>query len=142
MAGHLQVVAFLQSMGTGEWMIILIIGLLVFGRRLPDVARSLGRSVNEFKKGMREFQDSAEGVASDVSKAANEAISETDVHASQATYEGSPGSYESQTTSEPASEAPKVASSTEHDPYQSKPADSSDSGSKEPPSPGPYEPMA
>lgn len=43
--------------GTLEWVVILVVGLLVFGRRLPDVARSVGRSIVEFKKGMRDVQD-------------------------------------------------------------------------------------
>jgi len=43
--------------GTFEWIVILVVGLLVFGRRLPDVARSVGRSVVEFKKGMREVRE-------------------------------------------------------------------------------------
>lgn len=37
-----------------EWVIFLFIALLLFGNRLPDVMRSLGRSVNEFKKGQQE----------------------------------------------------------------------------------------
>ena len=42
-------------MGMQEWWPILIIVLLLFGaRKLPDLARSLGSSVNEFKKGMSE----------------------------------------------------------------------------------------
>jgi sec-independent protein translocase protein TatA len=42
-------------MGMQEWWPILIIVLLLFGaRKLPDLARSLGSSVNEFKKGMNE----------------------------------------------------------------------------------------
>jgi sec-independent protein translocase protein TatA len=40
-----------------EWLVILILGLLIFGRRLPDVARSLGKSITEFKKGMKDVQD-------------------------------------------------------------------------------------
>lgn len=42
-------------MGFGEWWPILIIVVIFFGaRKLPDLARSLGSSVNEFKKGMTE----------------------------------------------------------------------------------------
>jgi sec-independent protein translocase protein TatA len=39
--------------GTTEWFLILAVVLLLFGaRKLPELARSLGSSVNEFKKGM------------------------------------------------------------------------------------------
>ncbi len=45
----------LALIGTQEWVLILIIVLILFGaRKLPDLARSLGSSVNEFKKGMAE----------------------------------------------------------------------------------------
>lgn len=41
--------------GTTEWFLILAVVLLLFGaRKLPELARSLGSSVNEFKKGMAE----------------------------------------------------------------------------------------
>lgn len=43
------------NIGMPELIIILIIILLVFGAsRLPELARSLGKAVNEFKKGMKE----------------------------------------------------------------------------------------
>jgi sec-independent protein translocase protein TatA len=40
-----------------EWFIILAIGLLLFGRRLPEVGRSLGQGIVEFKKGLKGVQD-------------------------------------------------------------------------------------
>lgn len=51
------VLAFFNLPGGMEWVVILIVGLLLFGRRLPDVARSLGKSIVEFKKGIREVRD-------------------------------------------------------------------------------------
>jgi sec-independent protein translocase protein TatA len=37
-------------------LIVGIIAVILFGNRLPSVARSLGKSLTEFKKGMREFE--------------------------------------------------------------------------------------
>ena len=35
------------------------IGLLVFGKRLPEIGRSLGKSVTEFKKGLNGIEDTS-----------------------------------------------------------------------------------
>ena len=43
--------------GGWEWIIIAIIALLIFGRRLPDVARSVGKGIVEFKRGLRDVED-------------------------------------------------------------------------------------
>lgn len=49
--------AFMGLPGGAEWLIILLIALLLFGSRLPSVMRSLGQSLNQFKKGMKEVED-------------------------------------------------------------------------------------
>src|SRR5437588_10268150 len=40
-----------------EWLIIAAIGLLIFGKRLPEVGRSLGKGIVEFKKGLKGVED-------------------------------------------------------------------------------------
>ena len=48
----------MPSFGPAEWLVILAIVLLLFGaKKLPDLARSLGKSSREFKKGLSEGAD-------------------------------------------------------------------------------------
>ena len=54
--------AFISMPGPGELLIIGLIGVLLFGNRLPDVGRSLGKGIVEFKKGIK-------GVDSEIEKA-------------------------------------------------------------------------
>ena len=45
----------MKNLGMPELIIILVVVILLFGaKKLPDLARSLGRSLNEFKKGKDE----------------------------------------------------------------------------------------
>src|ERR1700722_14991576 len=41
----------------GEMMVIAFIGLIFFGKRLPEVGRGLGKSIVEFKKGLKGIED-------------------------------------------------------------------------------------
>ena len=43
--------------------ILLIIGLLFFGKRLPEIGRSLGKGIVEFKKGLKGLEDEVEGTS-------------------------------------------------------------------------------
>jgi len=61
------------SPGPAEMMIILGIGVLLFGKRLPEVGRSLGKGIVEFKKGVRGIEDEIESSSNSVSTARNEA---------------------------------------------------------------------
>ena len=45
------------TIGTPELIIILFVALLMFGGRLPEVARSLGKSVTQFKRGLKDVED-------------------------------------------------------------------------------------
>lgn len=50
--------------GPTELIIILVIALLIFGRRLPEVARNMGKGIVEFKKGVKGIEDEVEDTSS------------------------------------------------------------------------------
>jgi sec-independent protein translocase protein TatA len=43
--------------GAAEWIVIAAFGLILFGKRLPEVGRSLGKGIVEFKKGLKGVED-------------------------------------------------------------------------------------
>jgi sec-independent protein translocase protein TatA len=48
--------AFL-SLNPGSIVLLLIIGVLLFGRKLPEMGKYVGKGIVEFKKGLRGFED-------------------------------------------------------------------------------------
>lgn len=50
--------------GPMEMLIIGVIAVLLFGKRLPEVGRSLGKGIVEFKKGIRGIEDEFESATS------------------------------------------------------------------------------
>lgn len=54
--------------GGWEWLVILVVALLIFGKRLPEIARSIGKSLTAFKKGIREAEDTRDEVVDEVKK--------------------------------------------------------------------------
>ena len=48
---------FLPSLGGTEMIVLLVLGILLFGRKLPEIGRSLGKTMVEFKKGMRGIEE-------------------------------------------------------------------------------------
>ena len=45
-----------------EWIVIGAIALMIFGKRLPEVGRSVGKSIKEFKKGLSDVSESVSQV--------------------------------------------------------------------------------
>ena len=52
-----------------ELLIILVVALLIFGRKLPELGRSLGRGLVEFKKGLKGVKDELDDVDREVKQA-------------------------------------------------------------------------
>ncbi|HVK09829.1 MAG TPA: twin-arginine translocase TatA/TatE family subunit [Gemmataceae bacterium] len=48
------------GLGTQEIMLLLVLGVLLFGRNLPGLGRSLGKTVTEFKRGVKGLEDDME----------------------------------------------------------------------------------
>lgn len=53
-------IAFIDVLSPTHMLVILVVALLLFGNRLPEVARSFGRAINEFKRGLREVETEIE----------------------------------------------------------------------------------
>lgn len=43
-----------------ELMVLLVIGLLLFGKRLPEVGRTVGKTVQDFRRGLQGMKDELE----------------------------------------------------------------------------------
>ena len=62
--------------GGWEWIVILIVALLIFGRRLPEIARSVGKSLTEFKKGVHEAKETKNELEDEVKKIKDDVVKE------------------------------------------------------------------
>ncbi len=60
--------------GGFEWIIILIIALLIFGKRLPGTMRSIGKGIVEFKKGLKGVKDEVDEAEEEVKKIDDEDV--------------------------------------------------------------------
>ncbi|MDB5311933.1 MAG: twin arginine translocase protein [Gemmataceae bacterium] len=45
------------GLGGQEILLLLVLGVLLFGRKLPELGRSVGKTMVEFKKGMKGIED-------------------------------------------------------------------------------------
>jgi len=60
------VLAFLGGLGTSEVMVIMVVILVFFGaKRIPELARGLGKGIREFKDATKEIKNDIENAASD-----------------------------------------------------------------------------
>jgi sec-independent protein translocase protein TatA len=50
--------------GISQDVVLLVLGLLIFGKRLPEVGRSLGKGIVEFKRGLKGIGDEIEDASS------------------------------------------------------------------------------
>jgi sec-independent protein translocase protein TatA len=48
------------GLGFQEMMVILVLGVLLFGSKLPNIGRSLGKTIVEFKRGLHGVEDEIE----------------------------------------------------------------------------------
>jgi len=62
--------------GGWEWLVILVVALLIFGRRLPEIARNIGKSLTEFRKGIDEAKDTKDELLNDVKKVKDDVVDE------------------------------------------------------------------
>ena len=57
------------GLGAGEILIILFVILLLFGaKKLPELAKGLGKGINEFKKASKDIKDEVEQAIDDENK--------------------------------------------------------------------------
>ena len=54
--------AFISMPMGAEWLVIAALGLLIFGKRLPEVGKGIGQAIVQFKKGLKSVEDDIEQV--------------------------------------------------------------------------------
>lgn len=76
MVEHMQYLGF-WTPGPLEIIVILIVALLIFGKRLPEVGRGLAKFLTEFKKGLHEVEKTTDEVVDEVNKVKDDIVKET-----------------------------------------------------------------
>ena len=61
-----------MSLGPWEIVLIILVIILIFGgKKIPELARGLGKGLREFKKTTREIKDEVDAVTEDVKSSAD-----------------------------------------------------------------------
>ena len=97
--------------GMGEMLIIGALGLLIFGKRLPEVGKSLGKGIVEFKKGLRGIEDDVTQVDHQVDNSSSRRVLTHDERKADHKFDPYTG---------------KPVESARFDPYTGKPIDDAD----------------
>jgi sec-independent protein translocase protein TatA len=98
-----------------NWILIAIVALLLFGKRLPEVGRSLGKGIVEFKKGLA-------GIEEDVTQSIDQATNRTALPQSGTTNSTSSTGYKFDPyTGKPLSQPEPAPAQMKFDPYTGKP---------------------
>jgi sec-independent protein translocase protein TatA len=99
-----------------EWLVIAALGLLIFGKRLPEVGRSLGKGIVEFKRGLKGVQDEVSQVDDNIDHEETKKLPDPHAEASKPKFDP----YTGKPIEEPAAEEkPKP----KFDPYTGKPVE-------------------
>ncbi|MDA1008306.1 MAG: twin-arginine translocase TatA/TatE family subunit [Planctomycetota bacterium] len=65
-------IALIPGISGYEWIILLVLGLLIFGNRLPALGKSLGKTIVEFKRGLKDVEGDIENEANQPQAPANQ----------------------------------------------------------------------
>ena len=71
-SGAMPLLGFIGGLGFMEMAVVGMIAVLLFGKNLPEVARKLGGSYQQFRKGLAEFQSSID-VSGEIDRAGRRA---------------------------------------------------------------------
>ena len=92
------------GLGMQELIIIGIVAVLLFGKKLPDVAKSMGKSYREFRKGLSDIQSSVDVSTTNYSSSSYDDYDDLD-EATSPKFEPPPSEPKNETAKESIEEA-------------------------------------